>query len=65
MYISCDTNTKPNYSDEQNQILNNNSDGHHNRLDTQQDNVGVNNTMLPSIEHLPKGQRSSTCMCRC
>ena len=50
MYMNCDTNMRPNDSDEQNQINennNNNSDGHHNSMGTQQDSEGINNANMP------------------
>ena len=50
MDINSDTNARPNDSDAQNQIIKNNnynSDVHHNSMDTQQDNVGINNANMP------------------
>ena len=59
IYKNCDTTMRPSASDNENQINqnNNNSDGHHNSMDTQQDNVGIHNAYMPCIEHNdgPKG----------
>ena len=53
MYMNGDTGMRPNNSDVHNWI-NNNSNGIHKSTDIQQDDVGIDNTNMPWVEHKDK-----------